>query len=77
MHTFKTMKPIATESEYRKALAAHDWWYAFSDDGSVWRSGRASLDRLSQAAKAIDPQWQIWNEYAPDEMKVAFIGGAK
>lgn len=66
----KPSNPIETEREYRKALAGHDWFFAFADDGSVWRKGQAHRSRILAAAKTLDPQYKIWDEYAPEEMKV-------
>jgi hypothetical protein len=60
-----------TLEQYRAALARHDWWHAYSDDHQVWKRGCAELDALRVMREALDPDFQIWNEHAPDEMKVA------
>lgn len=64
-----TEKPIETVEEYRKALAAHDWWFAMSDDYSEYSRGQRSRDRLQAAAKVFDPDLTIWAEFAPRGLK--------
>lgn len=56
--------PGLTLDDYRKALAAHDWLYDYSDDYSVWCRGRDSLARLQAMARTLDPDHVIWREYA-------------
>ena len=62
---------VATEAEYRAALAAHDWHFERSDDPSVWNAGQRSLFRLQATRKRIDKDGAIWNKYAPAEFRVA------
>lgn len=50
---------------YRAALAAHDWYFEYSDDHGVWCAGRASLARITNMQRALDPDLAIWNLYAP------------
>lgn len=57
--------PPPTLDDYRAALAAHDWFYEFSDDHSVWGSGRNQEARLRLMAKTLDPDLTIWKQYAP------------
>lgn len=64
-----TEKPIETIEEYRKALAAHDWWFAMSDDYSEYSRGQRSRDMLQAAAKVFDPDLTIWAEFAPTGLK--------
>ncbi len=52
---------------YRKALAAHDWYFDYSDDQSAWRRGREQRAHLMAEARAIDPDYAIWKEYAPKQ----------
>lgn len=37
--------------KYRKMLASHDWYSAFSDDHSVWQNGEISMARLIKIAQ--------------------------
>jgi len=46
-----------TLQEFDAQLAAHDWFYEYSDDHSVWEAGRAAHSKLLAAAKA-SPQHQ-------------------
>jgi len=50
-------------AEYRKLLAHHDWFYAFSDDDRVYRSGRDAQAKLRELHEKLDPDMIIWNEY--------------
>lgn len=58
------------EENYRKLLRAHDWYYDYSDDHSVWKRGVAARDKLNGLRRQIDPEGTIWNEIAPDMYKV-------
>ncbi len=58
-----------TEQEYRAALKAHDWYYDYSDDHSVWSAGRAQRDQLRQLRKSLDSDGKIWNEIAQADFK--------
>lgn len=50
---------------YRAALKRHDWSHEFSDDGVIYNRGRESLLRLKTQQQLLDPQFQIWNAFAP------------
>lgn len=58
-------KPIETVEEYRQALAAHDWFFAYADDYTVYSQGQRNRDRLMAAAKAFDPDLTIWTAIKP------------
>jgi hypothetical protein len=58
-----------TLEQYKAALAAHDWYYEYSDDHRVWCEGRDHKAKISEARKQLDPDYAIWNEYAPEGMK--------
>ena len=58
-------RTLPTMEQYRAALAAHDWFFEFSDDHSVWANGRNQEARLRLMAKTLDPDLSIWREYAP------------
>lgn len=62
-------KPEPLQAHYRKLLAMHDWFYAFSDDGTVYRKGCAERKELYRLRPVCDPDNAIWNEYAPKEFR--------
>lgn len=41
-------------SDFGIKLKAHDWYYAYSDDHSVWRSGRAAEAALRETREELD-----------------------
>jgi len=55
---------------YTQKLKRMDWYYAMSDDFSVYSSGRNRMDELKSARKELDPDCEIWNQYAPSGFKV-------
>lgn len=55
---------------YRAALAAHDWFHGYSDDHAAYGRGRESLTRLSALQCALDPDYALWNQFAPAEFKL-------
>ncbi len=59
-----------TEQKYRALLGRHDWWYAYSDDYSVWAKGQRQSQEISTLQRQVDPDFEIWNEIAPAECKV-------
>lgn len=72
------MLTIQQFDDYVKALSFHDWTYDYSDDGNVWRAGRAAATRLLEQAKdepklkAAYAAWStyIWGERTPEAKKV-------
>lgn len=54
-----------TIQEYWDALKAHDWYYEYSDDGSVWRKGKdreRTLCALSHNKE--DPRFrELWDGF--------------
>jgi hypothetical protein len=52
-------------TQYREKLAAHDWFYDWSDDHRVWRQGQEARKELERLASRLDPDLIIWFEYAP------------
>lgn len=51
------------ELAFAKAVVRHDITFEYSDDGRVWKKGRAELDHIKELAKAISPERaaSIWN----------------
>jgi hypothetical protein len=62
--------PFKSEAEYIQALQRHDWDYEFSDDGWVWRRGRDEHVALYDWRERRDPDFRIWNQFAPQWRKV-------
>lgn len=64
-------------------LRGHDWWFDFSDDASVRRSGGQSLDkiydqlRVCEAAGFIEDARKMWQRYAPKEHAIPNIFAGK
>lgn len=42
-----------TLAQFEKALAAHDWYYDYSDDHSVWQRGVRQNDELLRQRRAL------------------------
>lgn len=60
--------------EYYTALTFHDWYYQYSDCHRVWEAGQNAMDKLRQMQKELDPDFSIWNQYAPTDCKVDYRG---
>lgn len=53
-----------TLEEFEKALQQHDWTFMLSDDGDVYRAGRASRDKLEALAQEIGQDAiDLYNRY--------------
>lgn len=58
-------------AEFEKALRNHDWYYDYSDDGSVWRRGLAEADnirRIRNELKSTGKEAEaeaLWKEHCP------------
>lgn len=54
-------------SEFFKECQAHDWYYDFSDDGDVYRRGKANEVRLQGIARRVEGVfgriWDDWSRY--------------
>lgn len=50
--------------EYRRLLKAHDWSFGFSEDYSVFRRGQAERMKLIELRAKLDPDGEIWNQFA-------------
>lgn len=67
---------LAERAQYAADLKAHDWEHEFSDDGSVYRRGRAEYLRLQAVQRAIDRDFAIWNAHAPAGHRVVLSEAA-
>lgn len=54
-----------TLDEYKKRLAFKDWYYQRSDDPKVYEQGQQEHFALLDAAKSLDPDYEIWKQHMP------------
>jgi len=55
--------------DYIRLLRSHDWTFEFSDDQQVWRRGSHERKELEFIQPQIDPDFTVWNKYAPKEFR--------
>lgn len=58
------------KKEYIDALKQHDWTYDFSDDHRSYLRGHAQREHLRKLRPVVDPDYELWNQYAPSLYKV-------
>lgn len=58
------------KEQYIKELRLHDWYYNYSDDHRVWVKGKDQRVTIDNLQKQVDPDYHIWNEFAPEDFKV-------
>ena len=51
------------EETFRDMLKHHDYYYAMSDDHSVWKKGQAQRDAIYSMIKKHPYLKPIWDEY--------------
>jgi hypothetical protein len=56
---------------YVTLLQQHDWSHEFSDDGDVYKRGRAQLQELRLLQRDLDPDGALWNAHAPAAYRIA------
>ena len=61
---------IKTEEEYRRRLDEHDWFGNYADEQKVWLAWRVERRALRDAARILDKNFAIWNQYAPEQFKM-------
>ena len=59
---------------YIQKLKNHDWTYDYADDHRSWSKGSKERGELRMIQKEIDPDFEIWNEYAPDGYEIKKMG---
>ena len=65
-----TNKPTKADiTKYKKKLAKHDWFYPFAEYAE-WKIGKEQWDEIDALQKVLDPDYAIYNEYAPEACKV-------
>lgn len=58
-------------TQFEKALAAHDWYYDYSDDYSVWQRGIRNQDDLLRQRHALraaglgEAAEALWRKHCP------------
>jgi hypothetical protein len=55
---------VPTLQSYWDMLYRHDWYYDFSDDGSVRRAGQAAEAKLQAIAKASPEHQALWDGWS-------------
>ena len=63
-----TLQALKDLQAYEEAISQFDWSFEFSDDGRVYRDGKAKLARLHELQAKVDPQGEMWNLYKPNTM---------
>ena len=75
----KTPPSEAVLRAFDRQCAAHDWTHEYSDDGSVYRRGRAEREALLAAAKQspeLQPIYDAWAAYIFHGAKHPALPGA-
>lgn len=54
-----------TLDEYKQRLSFKDWYYQRSDDPTTYQRGQQDHFELLDAAKALDPDYEIWKQHMP------------
>lgn len=70
VHKLTARQPSATD-RYIDALQAHDWFFDYSDDHGVFRQGMEQRRQLDALAQELDPDYRIWDAYAPGQFRRA------
>ena len=52
---------------YEALLVNMDWTYEYSDDNKVYQAGSKAWMEAVRLGEEVDPEWVVWNEYAPLE----------
>ena len=55
---------------YIQKLKGHDWSHEMSDDHSAWQAGHAEKNEIRRLQQILDPDFDIYNKYAPEGYKV-------
>lgn len=58
----------AKVTTYVSLLRTHDWQHEFGSHES-WKIGHAQRLQLEALREEIDPDCEIWNEYAPESFR--------
>jgi hypothetical protein len=47
-----------------------DWYFEYSDDHRVWARGMSSKVALTAMQKALDPNFEVWNQHCPKDLQM-------
>lgn len=64
-------------AQYFNLLEAHDWFYEFSDDHSVWSRGHEEHNRLKSIANQSDLHERLYNAFIAYHSSGDAFGTAK
>ena len=56
---------MTTLKDFDTMLKNHDWFYAFSDDYSVWVHGERAVERLAEITRESDAHaklFKVWRD---------------
>jgi hypothetical protein len=59
------MSPDTRLAVYKRGLQTFNWHFAFCDDGVNYQRHLDRFDELEAEARVVDPDWRLWNEFAP------------
>jgi hypothetical protein len=60
----------AQRAAYIVLLQRHNWSYEMSEDPQRYDEGRAQRMELNMIRREIDPDYSVWNQYAPQLHRV-------
>ena len=52
-----------TLEEYENLLKNHDWYYQYSDNHGIWKTGQMEQELILQYQPLLDPDKKIFNKY--------------
>jgi len=67
--TYKPLEDKAKLDHYQMLLQNMDWYYDYSDDNTAYQVGAKQYTEAVVLRDEVDPEWVVWNEYAPEEMR--------
>lgn len=57
-------------NNYIAKLKAHDWYYMYADGLREFNKGKDQWFEIASMQARLDPDYTIFNQHAPDGMKV-------
>lgn len=67
--SYKPLDDKLKMDRYIHLLSTMDWTYDYSDDNRVYEAGSQAFTEMARLRAEIDPEWVIWNEYAPKDLR--------
>lgn len=55
-----------TIEEFEKLICAHDYYYNYSDDNSVWEKGRKERERIKGLIEQNPEFRKIWHNFVKE-----------